>query len=105
MDLVETTSQERLESELSSELDEVKMRDLERQLSDGLASSFSGNNENEDEVFQPSPEISRKENNLTARISLLISDQLGGAECTAGSLPLPAINELSQPTTTHTKGP
>jgi hypothetical protein len=32
MDLVETASQERIESELSSELDEVNMRDLERQL-------------------------------------------------------------------------
>jgi hypothetical protein len=31
-DLVETASQERLESELSSGLDEVNMRDLERQL-------------------------------------------------------------------------
>jgi hypothetical protein len=30
MNLVETASQERLESELSSELDEVNMRDLER---------------------------------------------------------------------------
>jgi hypothetical protein len=30
MNLVETASQERLESELSLELDEVNMRDLER---------------------------------------------------------------------------
>ncbi len=32
MELVEIASQERIESELSSELDEVNMRDLERQL-------------------------------------------------------------------------
>jgi hypothetical protein len=43
-DLAETASQERIESELSSELDEVNMRDLERQL----------DTHRRDQVYQPS---------------------------------------------------
>lgn len=63
-DLAETASQERIESELSSELDKVNMRDLERQLSNGIASSLAkhdlAKHDENDEDFQPSPERSRK---------------------------------------------
>jgi hypothetical protein len=57
-EIAEGANQERLESELSSELDEVNIRDLERQLNSNLASSLSG--QDKDEEYQPSPETSRK---------------------------------------------
>jgi hypothetical protein len=61
-EVAEEANQERLESELSSELDKVNIRDLERQLeAQRTPTNSSGHQSDEsDEEFQPSPERSRK---------------------------------------------